>query len=700
MKELIYKTIVDTGNISYSKLLKKTGVSEDELKEIIKNLKLDGDILEVDNKYMPFPDDCYLGTVVTSTSLRKYIEWNDNKIWIASNFYYDVIVGDLVCFRLNEYGNAEVVSVVNRSLSEMTCEVVSKDGKLEIIPYHFGMSVNLDDEVKKNLVDGDIILVSIPSGDVGDFYENKLIKKIGRRDDPFIQDAFIALNYGFSNDYTDEYLEEIKKMPNDVRDTDLKGRFDFRNQKCFTIDGKYTKDMDDAVYAERLDDDIIRVYVHIADVSHYVKKDSLVYKRACDMGTSLYMNNSVYHMIYYKFSNGICSLNPNVDRLAKTVIMDIDSNGNVINYNIVKSVINSKKKMAYEDVDVFLTGNGIPLGYEDFTSELGVLNEVSVRLNRKYKKNGKIEFANEELNIDYNDDGSIKTINKPFDSKSGKIIENLMICANEMVANWLLYLGIPAIYRVHELPEAKKINALIAKLNKQGYNIKYVTDVSSPESMQIILEKLSNYDGFDTLSQLFVMTMKKARYSTVNLGHYALSLPAYLHFTSPIRRLPDLVVHMMCDIVLEDYDCIESINFDELDKEINDLAIKSSVRERLADCAEKEAKRRLIIEKLDTLVGEELEGTICELGKKIKIKVFGINTYVDCCELPNNFIFDHKKKQYYDINSDEYLYIGAKVMVKLADVNKLTSRFDIDVLDAIKRETSNKVDVKKKKLVI
>lgn len=467
MNELIYNTIIKYNKISLKNLMKKTNVPEEELKTILKKLKLDGYILELNNKYMPLPDDYYLGTIIASASLRKYIEYNNNKIPISSNFYYDGILNDLVCFKLNEENTADIITIVDRPLSKMTCEVVNENGKINIIPYHKGIPIRLDKDEQNKLLDGDIILVTIPEGEIGEYYENKIIKKIGNRDDPLIQDTLIAINYGFDNEYDEEYLKELSTIPKEVSQSNLSDRIDFRNQNSFTIDGKYTKDMDDGIYAEKIDDNIIRVYVHIADVSHYIKKDSLIFKRACEKATSLYMNNSVFHMLHHSISNSICSLNPNVDRLAKTVIMDIDKNGNIINYNIVKSVINSKKKMIYDEVDYILNDIYTPEGYENFVKELNILNEAAHRLDKKYKLSGKIDFANTELSMIYNEDGSINSINEPINSPSARLIENLMICANETVAKWLFYMEIPAIYRVHELPELKKsMNLLVYLINK------------------------------------------------------------------------------------------------------------------------------------------------------------------------------------------------------------------------------------------
>ncbi|MEE3342892.1 MAG: RNB domain-containing ribonuclease [Bacilli bacterium] len=699
MEQIIYNTIVNNNKISLKKIIKKTGLSEDLVKTIINHLKLDGVILELDNKYMPFPDDCQLGTVIASSSLKKYIECDGNKIPISSNFYYDVLINDMVCFKLNKSHSADIVSVVDRPLTQMTCEVINNDGKLEIIPYHRGINIKLNKEDMDKLLDGDIILVTIPEGSFNDYYENKLIRKIGNKDDPFIQDTLIALNYGFDDEYDEEYINELIKIPNEVSEDDLIDRIDFRDQNSFTIDGKYTKDMDDGIYAEELDNGVIRVYVHIADVSHYIKQGSAIFKRACEKSTSLYMNNSVFHMLHHTISNGICSLNPNVDRLAKTVILDIDKNGKVINFNIVKSVINSKKKMIYDDVDLILNNQLIPPGYENFVKELSLLNKASLRLDNKYKANGRIDFANTELNIVYNDDGTIESISNPIDSPASKLIENLMICTNEAVAKWLFYMSMPTIYRIHELPDLKSINELIGNLNKQGYRIKYINTITSPESLQIIINKLRNYESFNTLSQLFVMSMKRARYSVNNTGHYALALPAYLHFTSPIRRLPDLIVHMICDLVLIDYEKLDKLDYKSLEQELEKLAVHASKRERLADAAEMQAEKRLIIEKLAEYVGEEFEATVCEIGKNTRIKLFELDTYIDEKNLSDSFLFDTRRKQYYDSQSNTYLTSGTRILVRLTDVNTFNNSFQVEVLGTVESNTKINSDSKIKKLI-
>ena len=685
MSEKIYEAIrLQNGKITYKNLAKKFDIDTEKLKNILLKLKLDGKILQLGNKYMVFPKDMIIGKVIVSKSGKKHIYYQGKMLTVASKYINEIILHDVVSFRINNKNEAEIFSVVDRIIGKMTCQIRIINGKKRIVPYHDGLYINLPIEIIDELYEGDIILVDIKEVSIGDYCDAKFIKKIGRIDDPAIEDIEIALNYDFDNDYDEKYLQEIDTYPTSVKEEELIGRSDFRNQFSFTIDGINTKDMDDGVYAEIINDDIIRVYVHIADVSHYVKSNSLVFKRACEKATSLYMNNSVFHMLHHKISNGICSLNPNTDRLTKTVIMDIDQNGKIIDFNIVKSVINSKKKMNYDDVDNILINNEIEESYKPFIRTLLILNEAAKRLENRYTtENGKINFANDENNIIYTSNGEISKIEKIENSESRKLIENLMIAANETVANWLYNMQIPSVYRIHEYPDAKKINLLIDKLNKSGFKIKHLNNIEDPKNIQRMLNKFRNSDEFEMISQLFVMSMQRARYSTENLGHYALGLDTYAHFTSPIRRLPDLLIHMMSDIVLENYEKLNVDDLDIIEKKLKELARHSSDMERRADIAETEAEKRLIILKLEKYIGNEMEAIVCETDNNIRIKLFGLSVYINKSNLNNNFDFDNKRKLYYEKNTNNYLKIGSKIIVRLVEASSINRSIKVDVLSII-----------------
>ena len=692
MEEIILNLIKENnGHLTFKNLLNKVNIDRDELEHILLKLKLDGIILQKENKYSLFPEDLCIGSITISSSGRKYIFYNGEKITVASNFFNEVILNDVVTFKINN-DEAEIASIVHRPLGKMTCEIKEIDGKKHVVPFHNSISFKFNHDILESLSDGDIIMVSINPEKMEDIPEAIYLGKIGRKDDPLIDDMAIALNYGFDNNYDDEYMRELEHYPTYVTEDEISEREDYRDQTCFTIDGANTKDMDDGVYAEMLADNIIRVYVHIADVSHYVKPNSKLFARACEKTTSLYMNNSVFHMLHHIISNGICSLNPNSDRLTKTVIMDIDSDGNIINYDIKYSVINSKKKMTYEDVDEIIMYDKMIPGYEKFEKTLYLLYDAAVRLEKRYVlENGKINFANTEMSVTYNEDGTIKSVANKENSISRKIIENLMIGANETVANWFINMDMFTVFRIHEFPDLYKVNAVIDKLNKEGFHIKPITDVENPKALQKILQILSTYDEYPIISQMLVMTMQRARYATENLGHYALGLPAYLHFTSPIRRLADLLVHTLIDLIFTKPDKLTPEYLKELESKLKELCEHASKMERQADMAEMIAERRQILKMLSRNKDAIYEATIVEVGSNIKIRLEGVETYFDSYVLKNILGYDSKRKRYYDKVTGQHLKIGTKLLVKITNVDTINDNFNVKVLGMVNEKVKKKV---------
>ena len=693
MKESILNEIREHNRVTYKNLINKFNIGHNELDKILLELKLDGEIIQLGNAYRIFPAGLCIGNVVASASGRKYIMYNNEKISIASDFLNGVILNDVVTFSLNDENEAEIYTIVDRTLGKMTCEIKVVSGKKRIVPFHNNINIKLSDEVLDTLYDGDIVAVNVElNGDA------TYIETIGRRDDPLIDDVAIALNFGFDNNYDEEYMKEVNKLPTDVSEEETVGRHDYRKQKCFTVDGRGTKDMDDACFGEMLENGNIRIYVHIADVSHYIKPFSLIFKRACEKTTSLYLNNSVFHMLHHLISNGICSLNENKDRLTKTVVMEIDKDGNIVDFDIQKSVINSKKKMVYDDVDEIIMNNKMVDGYEPFEKTLYILYDAAMRLENRYvNKNGKINFANTELDKTYNDDGTIKSVDNEENSIARKIIENLMIAANETVANWFILIGMIAVFRIHDLPNANTINKVIEILNENGYNIKPVKDVDNPKALQKILNSLSKYEAYPIISNMLVMAMKRARYSVVNSGHYALGLPAYLHFTSPIRRLADLLVHMLVDLVLETPEKITPEFLNETEEKLIILAKRASERAVLADTAEKIAERREILKALAKNKDVEYEAVVLEVGKKIKIRVSGVDTYIDSKQLNSVLGYDSRRKRFYGRNNSSQLKIGSKLLVKITNIDATSDNFSVKVLDMIYDNINNDVKTKIRK---
>ena len=473
-------------------------------------------------------------------------------------------------------------------------------------------------------------------------------------------------------------LEEIKNIPTEVSEEEIKDRIDLRNECIFTIDGKDTKDIDDAISLVKLPNGNFELGVHIANVSHYVKKGSAIFEDAYNRGTSVYLLNYVIPMLHHKLSNGICSLNPNEDRLARSCIMEIDKNGEVVNYKICPTVINSKKKMDYDSVNSILENNIIPEGYEEFVGTLKNMQELSNILTIKRNKNGSLDFASNEIKIDIDENGKTLGFNLCQHRSAEHLIENFMIIANETVATHITWLNLPCVYRVHDCPIDQVLNSTVTFISNLGYRINKVRDAENPKLIQQLLKKLSEYEEYPILSNLVLRSMKRAYYTTENIGHFGLASNNYTHFTSPIRRFPDLMVHTL----LDKYDNIYNENYNEeklreylqcLEARLKEGCNHSSYKERQADLAEDDSNKFAMLKYMEEHIGKPFEGTIIEITEKY-IKVKTDNEIIGKVKLydidGDDFIFRRDKYRLYGKNTGQQYRIGNKVLVTAQRVDK------------------------------
>ena len=685
MKDCILEIIKSSnGKISFGGLIKKLNIDKDLLEKLLLELKLDGKILETSNKYSLFSDEMLIGDISVTKNRNKVIFYDGKIIPLASNFFDYVILNDIVSFIINDKGEALITSIIDRKIREVTCKVVTSGKKKKIECFYKGLDISLPKDIIDTLSDGDIISVSIGINDIDSaFCECKFKKVIGHASDPNIDEIMIAANYGFDNDYSDEYLEEIAQIPTYVKESDCVNRTDFRELSFVTVDCVTAKDMDDAVYAYRLNGGY-RVYVSIADVSHFVKMSSLIFDRAFEKGNSCYINNSVFHMLHQVLSNGICSLNPDEDRLTKTVVMDIDNEGNIIDFSICKSVIKSRKKMDYVSVDKILIDGDIPSGYEEYVDLIKVLHEVSSALEHKaINIKGKIDFPSDELEKEYDEFGNVISVKDAESTPATKLIEYLMIAANTCVASYILFSCMPSVYRVHNKPDIRKVNAALRDINDDkdiSVKFKLIDSAEHPKVIQAILNKLSNLDEYPILAGILLQCMERAVYSTENIGHYALGEEVYTHFTSPIRRLCDLIVHMILDILLDDFEMVNEMDFDKLEELLQEVCKQATRMERQAEAAEYDGNRLAIIKSMQDYIGYEYDAVVLEVGERIRIKVNGIDCFVKYKNLSDNFRFDEDSYKYYDRDNGMILKLGASVKVMLTSVNLTNRTINVDIL--------------------
>lgn len=693
MKETILETIkLSKGKITFGSLLNRLDIEKSVLEKLLLELKLDGKILQTSNRYSLFPDDMLISDICITTTGNKVIFYDGKIVPISSNFFDNVILNDTVSFYINERGEAEITSIIDRKINDVTCKVIANGKKKKIECFYRGIDVKLPDDVMANFKDGDIILVNIGLNNEDSHYCECTFKKIiYHANEPNIDEIIVGANYGYHNEYSNEYMDEISKISGEITEEEIAKRKDFRDIPFVTMDCVTAKDMDDGVFGYKLKNGVYRVYVTIADVSHFVKLFSEIWNRAFELGNSCYINNTVFHMLHPILSNGICSLNPDEDKLTKTVIMDIDEDGNIINYDICKSIIRSRKKMDYASVDKILVDGDIPSGYEEHLDTINTLHKVALALEDNAIKRGRLVFPSSDNIKEYDAFGNVVKVidNKITASPSEKLIEHLMVAANICVAKYIKSYCMPSDYRVHKSVEVIKVNEGLKQINEANKDdddfvkFKMIDSAEHPKVIQAILKKLANLDEYPILATILLRSIERAEYSTINIGHYALSEEIYTHFTSPIRRLCDLVVHMILDILLGDADMLDKIDFTKLEEFLEETCKQASRMERQAEAAEYDGDRLAIIKSMQDTIGEEYDAVVLEVGEKIRVKVNGVDCFVKYKYLSDDIVQDDTTGKYYDKNNFMILKLGAKVRVKLCDVNLNTRSIFVDILGII-----------------
>ncbi len=658
-----------------------------KLQEVLDKMTMDG-ILHKSKKrdyiLMQNTKSLKCGTLRVNRSGNGFVDISDGPdVFIKSEHLNGAINNDFVEIDFSTYKgneNAFVIKVLKRNLDNLVGEIIKVKNKLifKADDEKLDLIIKLTKESSRQLVEGHKVLVKVIRGLGKKEYLGEVVKIIGHKNDPGVDIISIALRHGIETEFNEAVINELKTIPNKVLEEEKIGRKDLTNELIFTIDGDDTKDIDDAISVERNNENYI-LGVHIADVSHYVLMGTALYDAAYLRGTSSYLADTVIPMIPHQLSNGICSLNPDVERLTISCVMTINPSGKVIDYSIFPSIIKSKKQMTYKNVNKILEENIIPEGYEKYAENLKLMQELASILRAEKESRGYIDFGLDEAKIIQDENGKAIDVVKRDRGIGENLIEDFMIAANETIATHIANMDLPFIYRVHDIPNTEKIEDFKNLIKQMGYQLHTNLNKITPLTMQSILKELKDKKEFSILSDMLLRSMKKAIYSPNNIGHFGLASTNYTHFTSPIRRFPDLTVHRLLRTYLfEKRLDMETINYNQ--KYLVDVAENSSEREVEAAEAERDVLAMKMAEYMESHVGEEYIGIISGVTN------FGLFIQLD--NLIEGLVHISTLDGYYEyipellslISENKRYRIGDTVKVKVINASKENSAIDFEIV--------------------
>ena len=691
MEEKILEFIKSTNTVYNVKSLYKEFGSKDLVRNVLDNLEQNGDIVITANgKVLDFlKSGLKKGKFIANKKGYGFVEFDKEQedIYIPKESVLNAIDGDIVVIEVAKVNKGEkpygrIFKVIKRNKDYLVGEIVIENDNYYVLPDNdiYKFKVLIPKEETNSLVEGMKVLVKVIDNKNSNIYHGSIEKVIGHKDDPLIDVLAVAYDNGFYLEDSIEVKKQLEQIPSIVTEEEIVNRKDLREEEIFTIDGSDTKDIDDAISIKKEENGNYILGVHIADVTYYFKENSPLDNSAYDKATSVYLTNYVLPMLPHQLSNGICSLNEGVDRLTITCEVKFDNNANIIDYDIYESVINSKKKMTYESVNRLLEENIVDKGYEDYVSSLKLMHELSSKIRKNKVKRGYIEFLSDEIKIIVDEYGIPIDIHQKEQKTGEKLIEDFMIVANESVATRIKDMGLPNIYRIHEKPKIEKIKEFLGYVTSLGYKLTGDFSKLEPKDIQNMLEQLKDKKEFAILSDMLLRCMQKAIYSNENIGHFGLASPCYTHFTSPIRRYPDEIVHRLLRKYLFKHD-YSNESMDNLESKIAMQAEHSSIMERKAVECEREVNDMKMAEYMESHIGEEFDGTIVgvkNFGMFVKLTNL-VEGAVSIRDLGNYFTYDEKG---HTLRGGNKIYkLGDSVRIRVKAASKDARRIDFEIVN-------------------
>ena len=562
-----------------------------------------------------------------------------------------------------ESDRGAITSVLERANQTVVGTIENKNGDIFLAPDDYRLNVKIKLDKKEGLPENFKAVAEIYqySQDGGEPL-GRITEILGEGEQPGAEMLSVLRVHNIPDVFDQSVIDEAEKIPEFISSAEIAGREDLRGESIFTIDGIDAKDLDDAVSIKMQGEDYI-LGVHIADVSHYVRPDSALDAEALKRGTSVYFPGSVIPMLPKRLSNGICSLNPNADRLALSCVMQIGPEGEVISYRIFKSVIRSCERLVYEDINKLLEGDEeLKRRYSHIYDELILMQKLSGILGKRRRAAGSIDFNAPEPEFTLDEEGRAIDVRVHERGVSNMMIEEFMLVCNQTVARHMRTNNLPAVYRIHEKPEKSKVENFVSFIRGYGYNIK-VKNLNEPKDYARLLDSLKGKPEERVISRLMLRTMQKAKYSQENTGHFGLAAQDYLHFTSPIRRYPDLIVHRMIHFSLE-----KPAALGVWAKRMPAVALRASERERAAQEAEWEGDDIKKAEYMLNHIGEKFDGVIsgmCSTAFWVELDNT-VEGMVPLSSLRDDFyIFDQERYVLTGRNTGARFKLGQSVRIKV-----------------------------------
>lgn len=619
-------------------------------------------------------------------------ESKQDDVYISASDLNGAMSGDIVLVRLHSHSSGDrpegaVIRIIQRGVTEIVGTFQDSKNFGFVIPddKRIPNDIFIPREATKGAVDGHKVLVKITAYPEGrNSAEGEVIEIIGHKNDPGVDIISVIYKHGLPKEFPNDALQQAENVPDQIDPREISGRRDLREETIVTIDGEDAKDLDDAVQVERLENGNYKLGVHIADVTHYVTEGSPIDKEALERGTSVYLVDRVIPMIPHRLSNGICSLNPKVDRLTISCEMEITKDGEVVNHDIFPSVIRTTERMTYKNVRQIIEREDEEVleRYKDLVDFFDLMAELAAILRKKRFDRGAIDFDFKEAKVLVAEDGTPTDVVLRERSVSEKLIEEFMLAANETIAEHFHWMNIPFIYRIHEDPNEDKLNNFLQFITNFGYVVRGTANNIHPRSLQEILEASRGEPEELVISKVMLRSMKQAKYDPESLGHYGLSTEFYTHFTSPIRRYPDLIVHRLIRTYLfEKKTDVKTVSHWKAN--LPDIARHASEMERRAVDAERETDDLKKTEFMADKIGQEFDGIISSVTN------FGLFV-----ELPNTIEglvhVSYLTDDYYHYNEQQYAMIGERtgnvfrigdeIQIKVSNVNIEERTIDFEIV--------------------